>query len=239
VSEREPFLTRWSRRKRDAANPALTGDAASREAPAPAGQEDTPTAAKPPAARASDAIPTVDLSKLPAIDSIAASTDIRPFLAPGVPAELRRAALRRAWQVDPAIRDYVGLAENQWDFTQPDGVPGFGLLHDSQQVQELVAQVMGERPAGAGEPADPEAPQPNAGPIPAPAPANALPPGQGAAEASDTHAPSAASAPASAAAPSAAMPAATPAQDQEVAACSRNEDGDRSLHRTHGGALPS
>ena len=65
---------------------------------------------------------------LPPIESITAATDIRAFLAPGVPEELTRAALRRVWVTDPTIRDFVGLAENQWDFTNPDGVPGFGSL---------------------------------------------------------------------------------------------------------------
>ena len=49
---------------------------------------------------------------LPATESITADTDIRAFLAPGIPAHLTRAALRRAWAADPAIRDFVGLAEN-------------------------------------------------------------------------------------------------------------------------------
>ena len=34
----------------------------------------------------------------------AAPSDIRAYLAPGVPAELTRAALRRAWLADPTIR---------------------------------------------------------------------------------------------------------------------------------------
>ena len=42
--------------------------------------------------------------------------------------ELSRAALRRAWSADPAIRDFVGLAENAWDFTDPNAMPGFGPL---------------------------------------------------------------------------------------------------------------
>jgi hypothetical protein len=29
------------------------------------------------------------------------------------------AALRRAWVSDPVIRDFIGIAENQWDFTNP------------------------------------------------------------------------------------------------------------------------
>jgi hypothetical protein len=53
---------------------------------------------------------------LPPIESIGAESDIRCFLAPGVPVELTRAALRRAWVVDPRIRDFVGLSENSSDF---------------------------------------------------------------------------------------------------------------------------
>jgi len=45
-----------------------------------------------------------------------------------VPADLTRAALRRAWSTDPAIRDFIGLSENSWDFNAQDGVPGFGSL---------------------------------------------------------------------------------------------------------------
>jgi hypothetical protein len=45
----------------------------------------------------------LDLANLPPIQSIGGGSDIRPFLAPGVPADLTRAALRRAWSTDPAI----------------------------------------------------------------------------------------------------------------------------------------
>ena len=62
------------------------------------------------------------------IDSIVAGSDIRAFLQSGVPAELTKAALRRAWTTDPAIRDFIGIAENQWDFTDPTSIPGFGPL---------------------------------------------------------------------------------------------------------------
>ena len=69
-----------------------------------------------------------DLTSLPSIESIAADTDIIAFLRVGVPAELTRSALRKAWTSDPAIRDFVGIAENQWDFNDPNGIPGFGPL---------------------------------------------------------------------------------------------------------------
>jgi Protein of unknown function (DUF3306) len=126
----EGFLARWSRRKHEAETTA----------PEPA---EPPTA--PEASDAPPASPTVAdiVAQLPPIEEITAATDIRAFLAPGVPTELRLAALRRAWSADPAIRDFIGLAENQWDFNAPDGVPGFGSLVDPEQVRQLLAKVVG------------------------------------------------------------------------------------------------
>ncbi|MEQ1612029.1 MAG: DUF3306 domain-containing protein, partial [Hyphomicrobiaceae bacterium] len=46
------------------------------------------------------------------------------FLQKGVPDALQRMALRRMWSLDPAIRDFVEVAENQWDFNAVGGVPG-------------------------------------------------------------------------------------------------------------------
>jgi hypothetical protein len=34
----------------------------------------------------------------------------------------------RVLWADPAIKDFVGMSENEWDFNKPDGVPGFGSL---------------------------------------------------------------------------------------------------------------
>ena len=78
-------------------------------------------------------------ANLAPIESIGAASDIRPFLAPGVPADLTRAALRRAWSTDPAIRDFIGLSENSWDFNAQDGGPGFGSL-----TPQRLAQMNGE-----------------------------------------------------------------------------------------------
>ena len=83
---------------------------------------------------------------LPPIESIDAGTDVSAFLRPGVPAELTQAALRRAWVTDPAIRDFVGLAENAWDFNAPGGVPGFEPLRAIDDVQRLAAPVLGTLP---------------------------------------------------------------------------------------------
>ena len=81
------------------------------------------------------------LETLPAIAAITATTDIRAFLKPGVPDTLKHAALRQAWATDLAIRDFVGIAENQWDFNKPQDFPGFGLLDASDNNQRLVPTI--------------------------------------------------------------------------------------------------
>jgi hypothetical protein len=86
----------------------------------------------------------VDLSSLPPIESITGATDVTAFLRKGIPAELSRAALRRAWAADPAIRDFIGLAENAWDFNDPNAMPGFGPLDCSEeQLAALLDRVVG------------------------------------------------------------------------------------------------
>jgi len=72
--------------------------------------------------------PPLDAASLPSIESLGPGSDIRPFLATGVAPDLTRAALRRAWSTDPAIRDFIGLSENSWDLNTQDGVPGFSSL---------------------------------------------------------------------------------------------------------------
>ena len=136
MSEAENFLSRWARLKREAAE---TPDDAAPDTPATGADEPTAKAIPPPAPKLE-----FDLSTLPPVESITAATDIRAFLAPGVPPELTRAALRRAWVADPAIRDFVGIAENQWDFNDPNGIPGFGSIGPLDDVRRLVAQVFGE-----------------------------------------------------------------------------------------------
>src|SRR5713101_2487584 len=99
MSEPENFIARWSRRKRTAAEEAKP--AASTNPPEePRASDPAPVVS---GASESSAV-AFDLTKLPPIETITADTDIRAFLAPGVPAELTRAALRRAWAADPKIR---------------------------------------------------------------------------------------------------------------------------------------
>jgi hypothetical protein len=86
-------------------------------------------------------LPAFAPTALPPIEAITATSDVRAFLARGVPEELTRAALRRAWVTDPTIRDFVGPAENQWDFTKPEDVPGFGSLELSPELRRIVASL--------------------------------------------------------------------------------------------------
>jgi hypothetical protein len=150
MSDPDGFLTRWSRRKRQA---AAEPDAVEPQAapPVPAGED----AAVADPARSADsgptaeAAPAVDAASLPAIESIDAATDIRGFLAKGVSPVLARAALRQAWRSDPAIRDFVGLADYDWDFNAPDSMRGFGPLAPGDDVRRLVAQMLGNGPDAA------------------------------------------------------------------------------------------
>jgi hypothetical protein len=82
-----------------------------------------------------------DPTSLPSIDSITADTDVIAFLKSGVPTALTRAALRRAWTSDPAIRDFIGIADNQWDFNDPNGISGFGRLDAAESGVAFLAQL--------------------------------------------------------------------------------------------------
>jgi hypothetical protein len=122
------FLTRWSRRKR-AANVQM-----------PAAQ---PPAVDPVTPRSGDGQPAETMAgertPLPDISEIAADTDIKGFLAPDVAPELRKAALRRAWAADPAVRDFVGPARDYgYDWNSPGGVPGFGPLAPAAAARAVV-----------------------------------------------------------------------------------------------------
>lgn len=130
----ENFVSRWARLKRDA-DIAHAGEPAADSLP--------PVEAEPRGEGPADA--PFDPSSLPSIESITADTDISGFLRSGVPADLASAALRRVWASDPAIRDFIGIAENQWDFNDPTAIPGFGPLLVGENLPALLAQAQGSR----------------------------------------------------------------------------------------------
>ena len=115
---------------------------------------------RPIAPQRADAQAAFDLASLPPIEFDHARHRHPRVSAPGVPAELTRAALRRAWTADPAIRDFVGLAENAWDFTDPDAMPGFGPLESTTTSRRMIAQIVRRDRTGArsrSQPTEPDA----------------------------------------------------------------------------------
>jgi hypothetical protein len=136
------FLARWSRRKHDAAIDKIKQ---SNPEHLPAGTAtETPSASPAPG---QGELP-FDPASLPAVESIGAGSDIRAFLKPGVPAELRRAALRCAWSSDASIRDFVGLSENSWDFNAAGAMAGFGPI-DKEDVGHILTRLSREPDAAA------------------------------------------------------------------------------------------
>ena len=129
MSEGETFLARWSRLKREQ----------QAAAPSPADSGSPPDISE----TASVATPSaVDRADLPAIESLGAGSDVSPFLSAGVAPELTQAALRNAWRADPAVRDFVEIADNQWDFNEAEAMPGFGALGATDQARTLVTQAL-------------------------------------------------------------------------------------------------
>jgi hypothetical protein len=144
----ESFLSRWSRRKQEAR-----------------GEEAQPRAAAAPARAATPTTPAcepakVDIEKLPRIEDLDAGSDFTVFLQEGVPEHLKRLALRRAWALDPAIRDFIEVAENQYDWNAPGGVPGFGALEAGTDVEALVQRATGVSPEPTAVAADSGVPSP-------------------------------------------------------------------------------
>lgn len=140
MSEPENFLERWSRRKREADAPAP--DPAPEPPRVEADNQDEVAAPIPQRGDAKPVEPVFDPASLPSIETIGADTDVRGFLQPGVPPDLTRAALRRAWSSDPAIRDFMGPVENGWDFNDPSAMAGFGPI-SADEIPRLLARVFG------------------------------------------------------------------------------------------------
>lgn len=145
--EGEGFLSRWSRRKRAVVEGRVP------EEPTPPAPLEVKPEALPPAEPEDD----FDLSSLPPIESLTLESDFKAFLHRKVPLELRSAALRRAWSLDPSIRDFIGPADYAWDYNAPDGVPGFALELGGDAMK-LLSHALGlDAPAPKPDSAEPEA----------------------------------------------------------------------------------
>lgn len=131
------FLARWSKRKRAApeapsalvaAEPLLaTADASEVKLNLPEVGE-----------------PEFDLASLPTLDELTGTSDMSAFLQKGVPQALQNAALRKAWVLDPFIKDHIGPVECGWDFNDPMSMTGFGPLDANVDASAMLKQIMGE-----------------------------------------------------------------------------------------------
>jgi hypothetical protein len=141
--QNEPFLSRWSRMKRG-------GTRAEEKAAVPAA----------PAPQASAEAEPLDLDKLPRIEELTAESDIMAFLDKRVPASLRNAALSRMWALDPTIRDFIEVAEYQWDWNVPGGAPFYELIEPGTSAGTAFADATSAiaRELGDGSPAKGTAP---------------------------------------------------------------------------------
>lgn len=142
--EDRSFLARWSQRKQEAKHPepkqeTPAADADALSAPLVDGEPE----------------PEFDLSSLPKLEEMTATTDITGFLRKGVPEQLRNEALRKSWALDPAIRNYVNPAlDYAYDWNTPGGVPGNSEIGAGMDVARLVSQIIG----GGESAAEPSAP---------------------------------------------------------------------------------
>jgi hypothetical protein len=160
MTEREDFLARWSRLKK---TNRTAGDEPVASAVGQSTADSTPDATALPPSDATGP-PDFDSTSLPPIESLTAESDIRPFMQVGVAPELKLAALRAAWITDPTIRDFVGIADSQWDFNDPTAMPGFGPLEGTDDASKLFAQRASQlRPGPAILPALTEVPAPSTG----------------------------------------------------------------------------
>lgn len=138
MSGGEGFLGRWSRLKRDGEKAAEAVPTSLVVEPAAADAAQT----SPVAADASE--PEFDITTLPSIEDLTATSDFSQFLQKGVPEALKNAALRRMWTLDPILSAPDQFAEYAWDFNDPNAMIGFGPLEPGFDPSTMLRQIMGE-----------------------------------------------------------------------------------------------
>lgn len=119
-ADREDFLSRWSRLKRDAKE----------QSP---GQE-SPPGNQLPAPRLVD--PDTPLPQLPPLDQLTLDSDYRDFFHPKVDEKVRLAALKKLFS-DPHFNVMDGLDVYIDDYSKPDPLPA-AMLATLRQAQKII-----------------------------------------------------------------------------------------------------
>ena len=139
MSGEDHFLDRWSRRKAVARQKA-EGENEASEAEA--------------AGRVGNTAPAEPVPSLPDIESLGPDSDFSAFMRAGVPEALRRQALRRLWQLDPAFSKLDGLLEYGEDYNAAS--KRAGMVRTAWRIGRGMAGPEPEE-AGEGDGAGPEA----------------------------------------------------------------------------------
>ena len=122
-TDKEPFLSRWSRRKLDSAK--------DQTAPQPAAPAAPPAASAPAATR-----PTAK-TELPPVDTLKGlASEYKDFLRPGVDERLRQSALKKLFH-DPHFNVMDGLDVYIDDYSKPDPIPE-AMLKSLKQANRMI-----------------------------------------------------------------------------------------------------
>jgi len=120
-TDKEPFLSRWSRRKLDSAK-----DPAAPRPAAPATPPAAPAAARPSAG-----------TELPPVDTLQGlASEYKDFLRPGVDEKLRQSALKKLFH-DPHFNVMDGLDTYIDDYSKPDPIPE-AMLKSLKQANRMI-----------------------------------------------------------------------------------------------------
>jgi len=147
MSRDDGFLSRWSRRKQDAARTAPTAarptEPSSADIAAARAVEEARAAQAAADAAAREAAVAREreevLARLPKFEDLRADSDFSGFMHPLVPPPLRSAALARLWMLDPAIRTYEDPARDYaWNWNVPGGAPGGGPPPTAEEVESTL-----------------------------------------------------------------------------------------------------
>lgn len=153
--EEEGFLGRWSRLKRERATASVEPTPEEEKPLEPTGE----TGPVEHAGEEQEEVQAVDPATLPDPDSLEAGSDFKPFMAKGVPADLKRRALRRLWRSNPVLANVDGLLEYGEDFTDAATVVenlqtayrvGKGFLRDIEEeapAPEPLEEIAADGPA--------------------------------------------------------------------------------------------
>jgi hypothetical protein len=163
--DKEPFLTRWSKRKHEAR------EEEAREKPEP----EASAAQQPAAEKTGDG--RSSRPELPPIEKLDYDSDYRAFLDPRVDEETRRSALKKLF-ADARFNEMDGLDVYIDDYTKSDPIPAAALasLQQARNILEWAKSEDGESVRQSGDATAEQSPQ---GEIPAPEDGHPAPAGAG------------------------------------------------------------